>query len=166
MKLILGSNWGPEEYFHNEFLSTLYKQEGGYQNKASDSGNYSGGKLIGTNHGISAPVLKTYLGRTPTVDEMKNLTKETATKIYKKIFWTVTRAPEMEDKYVAVQYADMYVNGGKNAVKIMKRALNNLGSQLSVSYSVKENFIDEVNNNDSKTLHEEFKKERMGKRLD
>lgn len=56
---------------------------------------------------------------------------------------------------------NMYVNGGKNSVKIMKRALNNLGSQLKVSFSVKGNFINEVNDQDAKTLHEEFKKERI-----
>ena len=65
------------------------RAEGGYTDNPNDNGNWTGGKkgsgdLIGTNFGISAPVLKAYLGRTPSVADMKNLKKSTAEKIYKK----------------------------------------------------------------------------------
>ena len=43
----------------------VIKEEGGYQDMPSDTGNYVDGVLVGTNYGISAPVLKSYLGRTP-----------------------------------------------------------------------------------------------------
>jgi len=161
MKRVLDNIWDPEDYFHNKFLPTLYKHEGGYQNKASDTGNYANGKLIGTNHGISAPVLKSYLGRMPTVEEMKNLTKDTATDIYKKNFWTSIKVPKINDKYVAIQYADMYVNSGGNSIKIMKRALNNLGYSLSVNYILNNSFVENINAEDPVNLHEEFKKERI-----
>lgn len=62
-------------------ISSVFKAEGGYSEDKADSGNYIDGKFIGTNHGISAPILAEYLGREPTVDEMKNLTKDKAREI-------------------------------------------------------------------------------------
>ncbi len=161
MRRVSNRVWDSDDYYYNKFLPTLYKHEGGYQNDISDSGNYVDGVLIGTNHGISAPVLKEYLGRTPTVEEMKNLTKATATEIYKKNFWTCIRVPEIDDKYVAIQYADMYINGGGNSVKIMKRALNNLGYSTIVNSKYNDPFIEEVNTANASKLHEEYKNERI-----
>lgn len=161
MKGIFGCFWDADQYFTNVFLPTLYNHEGGYQNKTSDSGNYVDGILIGTNHGISAPVLKAYLGRTPTVEEMKNLSKETATEIYKKNYWSSIRVPEINDKYVAIQYADMYVNSGGNAVKIMKRALNNLGYSITISFAINDSFVESINSANPVRLHQEYKDERI-----
>lgn len=62
-------------------ISSVFKAEGGYSEDKADSGNYINGKFIGTNHGISAPILAEYLGREPTVEEMKNLTKDKAREI-------------------------------------------------------------------------------------
>lgn len=62
-------------------ISSVFKAEGGYSEDKADSGNYINGKFIGTNHGISAPTLAEYLGREPTVEEMKNLTKDEAREI-------------------------------------------------------------------------------------
>ena len=64
-------------------LKSLAEKEGGYQDMVGDEGNYYDGQLIGTNHGISAPRLAEYLGRTPTVQDMKELKLETAQEIYK-----------------------------------------------------------------------------------
>jgi len=41
----------------------IVEEEGGYQDLANDTGNYSDGLLIGTNYGISADTLKSYLKR-------------------------------------------------------------------------------------------------------
>ena len=161
MKRVFDCFWDADQYFTNVFLPTLYNHEGGYQNKTSDSGNYVDGILIGTNHGISAPVLKAYLGRTPTVEEMKNLSKETATEIYKKNYWSSIRVPEINDKYVAIQYADMYVNSGGNAVKIMKRALNNLGYSITISFAINDSFVESINSANPVRLHQEYKDERI-----
>ena len=64
-----------------DLINSVFKAEGGYSEDKADSGNYINGKFIGTNHGISAPILADYLGREPTVDEMKNLTKDKAREI-------------------------------------------------------------------------------------
>ena len=57
----------------NKAHKYIIQEEGGYQDMPNDTGNYTDGVLIGTNYGISADTLKSFLGRTPTKDEMKNL---------------------------------------------------------------------------------------------
>lgn len=70
-----------------ESQSLVKSAEGGYSSDKKDRGNYVktkwGKRFVGTNHGISAPILMEYLGRIPTQDDMKNLTYEEALLIYK-----------------------------------------------------------------------------------
>ena len=96
------------------------RNEGGYQCAPEDNGNWTGGvrrsgKLIGTKYGISAPVLKAYLKREPTVEDMKTLSKETSVKIYRRLWWDVMRGDEIEDEEMAFQLYDMGVNAGMGA---------------------------------------------------
>jgi len=104
--------------------------EGGYSDVYEDNGNWTGGKigngvLIGTRYGISAPVLMAYLGRVPKVDEMKNLSEETASKIYKKNYWDVVCGDEIINQDIANQIYDMAVTSGPGtAIKMAKRARN------------------------------------------
>ena len=51
----------------------IAKGEGGYSANPNDVGNYCGGKLVGTNHGIASTFYKSVLGRCPTATEMKTL---------------------------------------------------------------------------------------------
>jgi len=69
-------------------IDSVFVGEGGYSTDRGDTGNYYKGSFVGTNHGISAPVLATYLGRKPTVEDMKKLTKADAAAIYKKNYVT------------------------------------------------------------------------------
>lgn len=62
----------------DEMLSNLHNQEGGFQISEHDEGNYVNGELLGTNHGVSAKTYARVLGRTPTVEDMKGMTKKTA----------------------------------------------------------------------------------------
>lgn len=65
----------------DKLIDSVFKAEGGYSTDKDDAGNYYNGKFIGTNHGISAPTLAKKLGREPTVEEMKALTKSEAKQI-------------------------------------------------------------------------------------
>lgn len=65
----------------DKLIDSVFKAEGGYSTDKDDAGNYYNGKFIGTNHGISAPTLAKKLGREPTVEEMKDLTKSEAKQI-------------------------------------------------------------------------------------
>jgi lysozyme family protein len=95
----------------------VMKIEAGYQCDPEDNGNYTGGKkgigfLIGTKYGVSAPELCAYLGRVAMKEEMINLSRETADKIYIKNYWNQIRGDEINDAEVAFQIYDMAINAG------------------------------------------------------
>lgn len=86
--------------------------EGGYQRSSRDSGNYNSRReLIGTNYGISAPVLEAYMGRVPTVEDMRSLSMSVVNEIYRQ-YWDEVRASDVEDQAVAGLLFDMAVNHG------------------------------------------------------
>ena len=64
-----------------DLIASVFKAEGGYSTDKGDTGNYYNGIFVGTNHGISAPVLAEKLGRAPTVKDMKSLTVDEASEI-------------------------------------------------------------------------------------
>jgi len=106
------------------------KFEGGYQNLVKDNGNYTGGvvgkgTLVGTNHGIAAPTLSQWLGRTATVSDMKSLTKDEAKKIFKAFFWDKIKADKINNQGIAEFLFDWSLGSGY-AYKEMNKALNSL----------------------------------------
>jgi len=66
----------------DEFFKKILAMEGGYQDNPHDRGNYSCGKLVGTNMGVSAVALSTWLRRCVTVDDVKNLSVTDAKNFY------------------------------------------------------------------------------------
>ena len=100
-----------------EIIERVLEHEGGYVNDPKDPGGE-------TNFGIAKR-------SHPDVD-IKNLTKEQATEIYKKVYWDKNRVGELPThlKYI---YFDMCVNmGRKRAGRIVQRAANNKGHNLVV----------------------------------
>lgn len=108
------------------FANSLVKvgiSEGGFTLNRADRGNYTAGKLIGTNHGISAPVLREWLGRIPTRLEMQNLAKSKADRIYRAKYYDAVRFNDMPSglDHALVDYA---INSGPNrAIKELQRVL-------------------------------------------
>lgn len=113
--------------------------EGGYGNDSRDSGNWTGGKvgsgqLVGTNHGISAPVLSAWLGRTATESDMRNLSYATALQIYKKNYWDAMALSMVENQSVALLIYDGAVNQGVGRLKgLVADSLNKVGVSASSS---------------------------------
>ncbi|CAB4218294.1 Protein of unknown function DUF847 [uncultured Caudovirales phage] len=105
------------------------RNEGGYTDVRDDAGNWTGGKvgvgdLIGTNKGISAPVLCAFLGRKATVTDMKNLSDAVASAIYKKNYWDVIRGDELLHQEEANSIYDSAVNmGSSRAIILAQRSL-------------------------------------------
>lgn len=94
--------------------------EGGYV----DNKNDSGGK---TNFGITEYTAKEagYTG------DMKNLTKEDAIQIYKKLFWDNPKLYLIQDKNIAKEVFEFGVNGGmKIAIKVLQRAYNSMNFDI------------------------------------
>lgn len=106
------------------------RAEGGYQADPRDRGNWTGGrinygKLVGTNWGISAPVLRAWRGRDVTAQEMQELAEEEAAAIYRRHYWDALALDDLQDAPLALLLYDGAVNQG---VGLIRRAvLHTLG---------------------------------------
>ena len=116
--------------------------EAGYSDDRGDNGNFidvSGGgkRFIGTNHGISAPILAGHfkeqgVKRLLTKDDMMNLSYKTALKIYKSNYWNAQNLSEISDQNVANVIYDGCVNQGVDAMRsIVRDALEDNGIEIS-----------------------------------
>lgn len=143
--------------------------EKGYSNDKKDRGNYiktkQGKKFIGTNHGIAALTLKEYLGRTPTQEDMKNLTYQEAIKIFKKKYWINQNLSEFHNQSVANLIYDGCVNQGNAKMqKVMRKILRKNGINIDkISNPFDKKWIEEANDLDQKKLFQDIKTERENK---
>ena len=105
-----------------ELVSSVFKAEGGYSTDKKDTGNYHQGKFVGTNHGISANTLATHLGRTPTVDDMKKLTKDDARKIAEKKYYDRFAIDELPSELQEIVFHSVFM-GETRGVRAMQNLL-------------------------------------------
>lgn len=138
--------------------------EAGYSNDKGDTGNWikvpGGKRFVGTNHGISAPILAEYIGRLPKKEDMINLSYETALKIYKKNYWDAQNLSEFTDQSVANILYDGSVNQGKTGMRsVLRKALNDNGVEISdTDNPFNTKWIKQINKLDQKSLFESIKK--------
>ena len=100
-----------------EIIKKVLEHEGGYVNDPKDLGGE-------TKYGITKRFY-------PDVD-IKNLTIEQATEIYKKDYWDKNKVESLPQNLLHI-YFDMCVNMGKRtAVKVLQRAANNKGRDIEV----------------------------------
>lgn len=115
--------------------------EAGYSDDKGDKGNYinmpeGGRRFIGTNHGISAPILAKYfkdkgITRLLTKEDMMRLSYKTALKIYKADYWDAQHLGELSDQDVANIIYDGCVNQGVDAMRsIFRDALEENGVKI------------------------------------
>ena len=110
----------------------VIQEEGGYQDLPTDTGNYVDGNLIGTNYGISAPTLKSFLGRTPTKEEMQNLSFDDSVLIYIQNYWNKIYGDDYKNDSVALLIYDGSVNQGRGAMRgIVGSCLRSIGVNIS-----------------------------------
>ena len=101
----------------NEIIEKVLEHEGGYVNDPKDLGGE-------TKYGITKRFY-------PEVD-IKNLTIEQATEIYKKDYWDKNKVESLPQNLWHI-YFDMCVNMGKRtAVKVLQRAAVNKGRDIEV----------------------------------
>jgi len=106
--------------------------EAGYSSDKKDTGNYIGDLFIGTNHGISAQVLADYMKKTPTVDDMINLSYEKALDILKSKYWDSTNIEELTNQNVTNLIYDGFVNQGIGGTKkILREVYDRNGIEIS-----------------------------------
>lgn len=150
--------------------------EGGYSGEKRDRGNWicdkTGGwvkgkypnytcstgkpKLIGTNHGISAPVLSTYLRRPATVSDMKGLSYSKAQAIYKKNYWDAIGGDKLKTQAISEILYDGAVNQGTGAMASI--VSDSLKMKVGVPFSSA--VVSKINSANQNKLFNEIKEER------
>jgi len=143
--------------------SAVKEVEAGYSDDRNDTGNWVevpgyGMRFIGTNHGISAPILQKHLGRIPKREDMENLSYKTALKIYKKDYWDAQNLSSFSDQSVANIIYDGCVNQGVDGMsQVIRDAAREQGINLTGSTYSKSN-IRRLNSLNQKELFQSIKK--------
>lgn len=115
-------------------FSRIAKNEGGYQANPSDNGNYNSlGLLVGTNRGVSAKLYETWIGRPPSVADMKGITSAIAANIFRQRYWNKIYGDSISSQPVAEILFDGVINHGQG-VKLAQEVLgvtadNSFGQQ-------------------------------------
>ena len=94
----------------------ILKWEGGFVNDPNDSGG-------ATNKGVTLATFRKFKGTSATVDELKAITDEDWTAIFKDMFWGKCRADEINSQAVANLIVDWYWMSGTNAIKYVQRLI-------------------------------------------
>jgi lysozyme family protein len=142
--------------------------EAGYSDDRGDTGNWIeipgyGQRFVGTNHGISAPVLAEYLGTYPKKEDMMNLSYETALKIYKKNYWNSQNLGLLKNQSLANVLYDGCVNQGIGAMSdILKIIFDDNGIDIDGSPFAKRN-IEKLNKLNPEKTFNQIKELRLGR---
>ena len=140
--------------------------EAGYSADRKDRGNFVktpyGKRFLGTNHGISAPILTKYMGKLPTKKDMEDLSYETALKIFKLQYWDPQNLDHFSDQNVANIIYDGCVNQGING---MKKVLRHVYRKNDIKIKNSENpfdkkFINKINKKDQQKIFSDIKSKR------
>jgi lysozyme family protein len=159
------SNWPSAKSPRQEDCSTFENRvgdvlntEGAYTNDPDDPGGP-------TNKGISWNVWLSYakevVGVEPTLDNLKNITKDQAKQIYKTKYWDAIYADQVLDGDLRFLLFDFFVNSGANAVKVLQRTINDLGGLVSVDGQIGINTINAINSLNSVELYNTYKSNRQ-----
>lgn len=146
-----------------EAQAAVKEVEAGYSDDRNDKGNWVevpgyGKRFIGTNHGISAPILQKYLGKIPKREDMENLSYQTALKIYRKDYWDAQNLSLLCDQSVANVIYDGCVNQGVDGMReVIRNAASDQGVNLTGDVYSKSN-LRRLNSLDQKQLFISVKK--------
>lgn len=94
----------------------ILKWEGGFVNDPNDSGG-------ATNKGVTLATYRRYKGKSASVDDLKVITDEEWTAIYKEMYWDKFKADEINSQAVANLIVDWYWMSGTNAIKYVQRLI-------------------------------------------
>ena len=94
----------------------ILKWEGGFVNDPNDSGG-------ATNKGVTLATFRRYKGASATVNDLKAITDEDWTAIFKVMYWDKCRADEINSQAVANLIVDWYWMSGTNAIKYVQRLI-------------------------------------------
>ena len=152
--------------------------EAGYSSDRKDTGNWidvpgGGQRFIGTNHGISAPVLAQYfkdkgISRLISKQDMMDLEYETALEIYKKDYWNAAGLSNFKSQSIANVLYDECVNQGVGAAfSDVKKSMENMGHETDEIGSWKDFHkeltpkVNKMSTKEKKKLFQEIKDVRL-----
>jgi lysozyme family protein len=152
--------------------------EAGYSSDRKDTGNWidvpgGGQRFIGTNHGISAPVLAQYfkdkgINRLISKQDMMDLKYETALEIYKKDYWNAAGLSNFKSQSIANVLYDECVNQGVGAaLSDVKKSMENMGHETDEIGSWKDFHkeltpkVNKMSTKEKKKLFQEIKDVRL-----
>jgi lysozyme family protein len=109
-------------------VASVLAHEGGFQKSHEDAGNWSSGNvgqgvLIGTNRGISAPMLLDWRNTFISEADMRALTREEAEAIYEARVWKPIRGDELPLPLAFVTLDAAVNSGTSRAAKWLQGAL-------------------------------------------
>lgn len=141
--------------------------EGGYSADPDDKGNYNSvadfnarRNVVGTNWGISAPLLSQHLGRPATKADMMALTYSTAVNIYKTVIWDKIRGDDINNQSLANLIYDSSVHPGiSKAFEFVAIATGYDSSRTRLPYP--DLLIKSINEGDQQKIFNSIKQQRI-----
>lgn len=99
---------------YRELTPFILKWEGGFVNDPLDSGG-------ATNKGVTLATFRKFKGEAATVDNLKAITDEDWTAIFKTMYWDKVKADNIASQAVANLMVDWYWMSGTTAVRRVQR---------------------------------------------
>lgn len=100
-----------------DIISEILRREGGYVDHPDDKGGP-------TNRGVTQETLSGWLGRPATVEDVKNLSEETAREIYEKNYLKGPKIDELPAPIMPFVFDSAVNHGPRNAVRMMQEVVN------------------------------------------
>ncbi len=120
----------------------ILKHEGGYVNDPDDSGGE-------TNKGITIGTFKKYakedLGIEPTSENLKKITDDQATIIYRKRYWEPKGFCKIEDDKVSLMIYDWTITSGGAAKKVQELLIDEFDKKINADGGIGSKTIEAIN---------------------
>lgn len=134
--------------FREGSLREWLSGENSYGNGANDIGNFnSKGQMVGTNYDIAAKTYELYLGKAPSVNDMRNMERSTALYIYEQEFLIKQRLGELNiEPYFMDLLFNSHVISPFYSMKDLRACLKQMGYPVCKSWILCDEEIYIINN--------------------
>lgn len=129
----------------------IKKWEGGFVHHPNDPGG-------ATNFGITRATLSAWRGTKASIDDVKTMSINEAKKIYFTHYWLPLHADEMPISIALMTYNAAVNSGPSRGVKLLQKALNNLGHNIAIDGKVGQQTLAALNTVDERALVAAFAK--------
>ena len=103
-----------------EIIEEIIRKEGGYINHPNDRGGP-------TKFGVTQKTLSNYLGRQASIEDVKNMTVETASEIYERNYYKVPSIDTIPQKLQPIVTDASVLYGPKRAIIFLQNIVNEAG---------------------------------------